>query len=81
MPNTEVPFLISINEVCRISSLSRSAVNKFRGRGQFPEPVNMGDRRIAFVRDEVFRWIQARVAARPKVAGNDNRSAGNLAAA
>lgn len=44
--------------------------------GQFPRPVQLGERRIAYVRAEVEAWIDARIAARRIVADNDNRPAG-----
>lgn len=59
--NDNSPRLVSLNQVCELTSLSRTAVNKFRLRGEFPEEVNMGERRIAFVLAEVSEWIQARV--------------------
>ena len=59
--NDNTPRLISLNQVCNLTSLSRTAINKFRHREQFPEEVNLGDRRVAFVRSEVIEWIQARI--------------------
>ncbi len=62
--NQNERFLISLTKVCEMTSLSRTAINKFRFRGQFPEAVNMGERRVAFVYGEVVEWINARVEAR-----------------
>lgn len=58
-------MLISMNEVCRMTSLSRSAINLARAEGRFPQAVLLGEKRIAFVRSEVEDWIAARIAARP----------------
>lgn len=78
MTTTDQPdTIVSINDVCRMTSLSRTSINKFRGSGQFPTPVQLGEKRIGFVRSEVQSWIDARIAARP---ANDNGRATSQAA-
>jgi prophage regulatory protein len=47
-----------------MTSLSRSMVNALRADGLFVEAVELGPRRIAFVREEVESWINARIAVR-----------------
>ena len=71
----DVPTLISINDIVRLTSLSRTAINKHRAAGSFPVEVQLGDRRIAFVRNEVFAWIEKRIRARQGRAANDNQPA------
>lgn len=61
---TELPTLISLNDACRLTSLSRTAINRYRAEGRFPQPVPIGFRRIAFIRAEVVAWIEARIAER-----------------
>lgn len=56
--------LISLNEVTRLTSLSRTMVNRYRAEGKFPKAVVLGEKRIAFVRSEVEGWINERIAAR-----------------
>lgn len=56
--------LMSIRDVCSLTSLSRSAINAYRERGTFPMAVELGAKRIAFLEREVREWIEARVAAR-----------------
>lgn len=56
------PQLISLNDACKLTSLSRTAINKWREAGRFPKAVQLGERRIAFVRSEVEDWIQQRIA-------------------
>jgi prophage regulatory protein len=58
--------LVSINDVCQMTSLSRTAINKWRTLGQFPKPVPLGEKRIAFVKSEVEEWINQRINARVK---------------
>ncbi|WFU89010.1 AlpA family phage regulatory protein [Rhizobium sp. CC1099] len=54
--------------------MSRTMVNKYRQQGRFPQHVDLGDRRIGFVKAEVVDWINAKIAARvppPKPVGPD----------
>lgn len=62
MPDT--PHLISLNDACRLTSLSRTAINRWRELGKFPKAVPLGDKRVAFVRAEVEQWIRDRIAER-----------------
>lgn len=62
--NDNVPTLVSLNDACRMTSMSRSMLNRYRAEGRFPVAVDLGDRRVAFVRSEVVDWIDAKVAAR-----------------
>jgi prophage regulatory protein len=57
-------ILVSINDVCEMTSLSRTAISKFRAAGSFPAEVTLGERRIGFVKTEVLAWIEQRIAAR-----------------
>jgi prophage regulatory protein len=57
-------ILVSLNTVARMTSLSRTAINKRRAEGTFPKAVPLGDRRIAFVTAEVLTWMADRIAAR-----------------
>lgn len=58
------PVLISLNDACRMTSMSRSMLNRYREEGRFPAAVPLGDRRVAFVRSEVQEWITSKIAAR-----------------
>lgn len=55
------PTLLSMNDVCRLTTLSRTMVNKYRIAGNFPEAVPIGEKRIAFVAAEVHSWILERM--------------------
>jgi prophage regulatory protein len=39
-------------------------VNRYRAEGRFPTAVDLGDRRVAFVRTEVVGWVDAKIASR-----------------
>jgi prophage regulatory protein len=62
--NDNEPRLVSLNDACAMTSMSRTMLNRYRADGRFPIAVSLGERRIAFVRAEVQAWIQERIAAR-----------------
>lgn len=62
--NDNTPRLMSFNDVCAATTLSRFAINCLRGAGDFPVAVQLGERRIGFVRAEVNAWIDQRIATR-----------------
>ncbi|MBN9055918.1 MAG: transcriptional regulator [Shinella sp. 65-6] len=62
--NQNLPRLITMGEVCEITSLSRAMVNKLRAAGNFPVAVPLTEGRIVFVRAEVEAWLDLRIAAR-----------------
>ncbi len=62
--DNQAPTLISMNEAVRATSLSRTMLNRYRAEGRFPAAVPLGDRRFAFVRAEVNKWIENRIARR-----------------
>lgn len=61
MPSTVTPRLVSLNDAARLTALSRSQINVLRGRGEFPKAVPLGERRIAFVREEVDAWVDHKI--------------------
>lgn len=71
--NDNEPMLVSLNDACRMTSMSRTMLNRYRGEGRFPVAVELGDRRVAFVRAEVVEWIEAKIGARAPA--NDNQRA------
>jgi len=56
--------IISLNDAATLTSLSRAAINRHRDAGNFPIPLQLGERRIGFVKTEVLAWIEQRIAAR-----------------
>lgn len=62
--NDNAPLLISLNDACKMTSMSRTMLNRYRAEGRFPVAVELGDRRVAFVRSEVTAWVHAKIAAR-----------------
>lgn len=56
--------LLSLKQVCQLTSLSRTGVNKARAGGRFPAAVAVDGRRIAFVKKEVEAWLASKIEAR-----------------
>ena len=61
--------LMRLKEVMAATGLGRSTLYKYIAAGQFPEPVALGGRSVAWVADEVDEWILARIAERDAKAG------------
>lgn len=53
--------LLNERDLCRFLSLSRSTVRAMVKAGDFPPPVQLGARRIAWRRDAVHEWVASRV--------------------
>lgn len=62
--NDNLPRLITPKDAATATSLSRPLLTLLAAEGQFPKPIQLTERRIAFVRSEVEAWIDARIAAR-----------------
>lgn len=56
--------LMTVAEVARFTTYSRTQIFKLRAAGNFPLPVSLGEKRIAFVRSEIEQWLADRLAAR-----------------
>lgn len=55
---SEVDPLISVTQVKRLTSLSRSTIDRSVKAGRFPRPVPLtGARRVAWRQSEVLAWI------------------------
>ncbi|MER9150812.1 AlpA family phage regulatory protein [Mesorhizobium opportunistum] len=62
--NDNLPRLMAPKEAALATSLSRPLLALMSDAGEFPKPVRLGERRIAYVRNEVDAWIDGRIAAR-----------------
>jgi prophage regulatory protein len=56
--------LLRLEEVLSRICLSKSSLLRQVTLGRFPRPVRVGERRIAWLEDEIIAWQAARVAAR-----------------
>jgi prophage regulatory protein len=56
-----MPRLLRLDAVKEITGLSRSTIY---ADANFPKPVKIGERAVAWVEDEIREWIDARIAER-----------------
>ncbi|MDK1372948.1 MULTISPECIES: AlpA family phage regulatory protein [unclassified Sinorhizobium] len=62
--NKPLPRLMSPNEVAAATTMSKTLVRILTLEGRFPKPVQIGEKRIAYVRAEVEAWIDERISGR-----------------
>jgi prophage regulatory protein len=60
---TPAPALLRRNRVEARTGLSRSRLYELIAKGEFPAPVALGPKSVAWVSSEVTDWIEARIAA------------------
>lgn len=56
--------LIRLEEVRNLTSLSRSAIYRKMKAKEFPQTVNLSDRSVAWVEDEIKSWMYDLIDAR-----------------
>jgi prophage regulatory protein len=56
--------LIKLKQVMECTGLARSTVYKFMAEGQFPKPVKLGVRMVAWVETEVHAWVHEKICLR-----------------
>ncbi|EHR41717.1 helix-turn-helix transcriptional regulator [Alishewanella jeotgali] len=62
--NTETtkPRLIARAEVIKRVSLCKASIYKRMKVGEFPKPINIGGRRVAWLESDIENWITERLA-------------------
>jgi prophage regulatory protein len=55
------PNLLRLPEVLSRVPLSKSTVLRKVADGSFPRPVRLGERRVAWVENEIIEWEQERI--------------------
>jgi prophage regulatory protein len=56
--------LIKLKQVMECTGLARSTVYKFMAEGQFPKPVKLGVRMVAWVETEIQEWVREKITTR-----------------
>jgi prophage regulatory protein len=57
------PTLIRLKQVLARTGMSRSTIYSYMRDGRFPAPVSISTHCVAWIEDEVDRWISDRIAA------------------
>ncbi len=55
--NKQASDLIRIKEVMSMTGLSRSSIYTYKNKGEFPNPIQLSSRSVAWVRVDVEQWI------------------------
>ena len=58
----EKPNLLNRQKVQSKTTLSRSSIYELIARGEFPKPVKISGRRVAWLESSVDAWIHSRTA-------------------
>ena len=60
VPGDVVAVLLRLRAVMHVTGLSRSTLYRLIADGQFPRPVRLGARAVAWRRSDVDAWSEAR---------------------
>jgi prophage regulatory protein len=68
MKNTNLMRFLRLPEVIQISGYRRTTIYEMIKAGNFPAPVHLGPRAVAWLESEVEAWMQERIDARDQAA-------------
>lgn len=57
------PILLRLPMVMRITGLARSTIYKLISQNQFPVPIKLSKRAVAWLQSEIESWVSSRVRA------------------
>ncbi|XLP07234.1 AlpA family transcriptional regulator [Alteromonas marina] len=60
--------LMKLRDVMHTTGLARSTVYKYIADGNFPKPVSLGERNVAWLENEIQDWILEKIELRDKSA-------------
>lgn len=52
--------LLTIQQVCEATSLSRTTIWRLQQRGDFPKGIRLSSSRVAYATPEIQEWIASR---------------------
>lgn len=58
--------LLRLRQVMSITGLARSTVYKYCSENNFPKPIQLGKRNVAWVESEVQKWIEHKIGVRDR---------------
>ncbi len=61
---TIAPRLIRRSDVQKITGLGASSIYQLQRENDFPQSIQLSERRVAWIESEVLDWIQNRINAR-----------------
>ena len=57
------PILLRLPTVMRITGLAKSTIYKLISQNQFPVPIKLSERAVAWLQTEIENWVSSRVRA------------------
>jgi prophage regulatory protein len=57
------PIFLRINDVTKLTSISRSSIYRMIGEGDFPIQIPFGNRQVRWSRQEVLNWCEEKLTA------------------
>jgi prophage regulatory protein len=54
--------LMTIQQVTKVTSLSRTTIWRMQQRGEFPKGIKISEARVAYPVAEINEWIEKRIA-------------------
>jgi len=57
------PIFLRINDVTKLTSISRSSIYRMINEGDFPVQISVGNRQVRWSRQEVLDWCDEKLAA------------------
>ena len=56
----ELPELMEVQDVLDYTKIARSTLYLMIDKGTFPRPLNIGERRIAWKKEDIREWIESK---------------------
>jgi prophage regulatory protein len=66
LSENELDRFMRLGAVKEATGLSESSIHDLRSRSEFPEPVPLPGRRVAWLRSEIAEWQRTRIAERDR---------------
>jgi prophage regulatory protein len=57
------PIFLRINDVTKLTSISRSSIYRMISEGDFPIQIPFGNRQVRWSRQEVLNWCEEKLTA------------------
>ena len=55
------PIFLRINDVTKLTSISRSSIYRMINEGDFPVQISVGNRQVRWSRQEVLEWCDEKL--------------------
>ncbi len=62
MSQQNIPQLLNLQEVVKVTRLSRATIYRLISDGEFPHSVRVSARRVAWKKTEIVSWFDEKVA-------------------